>query len=365
MSKALKARDPKLLLASREALAAMGDAAGAFQRVEIEPGRVPLEWAVIGISSKVPMVILAGPGRGERGPWHLSVGAREVRRLAEVGCPLEGILPTVEDPSSEQRATMLAALMEQALAAVPALVAGPTLEREVVCEAWIGQLVRDITHEFNNLLGGVMGLMEVARSMSDNPESDKVLETAINKVHEFSGIVRTLLEIGRCTIPERELVLPEVPIRKAVDLLSHRLKRKHIQTEYEIGAPPLINIDAALGTLMFARIIALLWDPAEDGDLLRIQVDRDEPTGGALYVLTMLKTEASSPPGSYWQDPRPRIFDEPADSPELDKSCLADIAALHGATLTGPETEEGVSTTFRAVFPCAESHRKQTRPNGP
>ena len=108
----------------------------------------------------------------------------------------------------------------------------------------VGTLAGGLAHDFNNMLGGIMGslnLVEILFQKDKLPDREKVLnyvQTALESTHRASEMTRQLLTLSR----KSELKLAPVDVNltiKHVMKLCRSSFPKSVELDFKIGATPL------------------------------------------------------------------------------------------------------------------------------
>lgn len=105
----------------------------------------------------------------------------------------------------------------------------------------VGQLSAGVAHDFNNMLSVVMGNLELAqRRITDDPQVESLLESALKASHRGAELTRSLLAFSR-----KQILFPKtVDVNKSAEgvlTLAKRTVAKTVDIEFE----PLENLWSA------------------------------------------------------------------------------------------------------------------------
>lgn len=100
----------------------------------------------------------------------------------------------------------------------------------------IGQLVGGVAHDFNNMLGGIMGATEVlALYLPDDPEAKKIHQMILDTVGRAADLVDKILTFSRSTPQTLSVVDVAEIIKETIVLLKNTIDRR-INLEVDLAA---------------------------------------------------------------------------------------------------------------------------------
>jgi signal transduction histidine kinase len=143
-------------------------------------------------------------------------GAQELRALAQdVERMRDQIRSATEGLEGEvaRKTRTLAETLETRTAALRELEATKAHLVQAEKMAGLGTLAGGVAHEFNNLVGGILGCLESARSMTDDVAIREDLDMAQRTADRAVVLIRALLDVAR---PAEGSVAP-VPLRALVE----------------------------------------------------------------------------------------------------------------------------------------------------
>ncbi len=95
--------------------------------------------------------------------------------------------------------------------------------------AGIGMLAGGVAHEFNNLIGGMMGYAQLAKSTRDISDIEKCIEVVLNSSQRAKEITKNLLSFSRRTEPKQEEAYLSEIIEMALSLIQRDLEKENIR----------------------------------------------------------------------------------------------------------------------------------------
>jgi len=212
-------------------------------------------------------------GAGERGTRIRPSGARELATLADVFNETASAVERTEAENAELRAQLEEKVRERTTALVRAARASTA-----------GTMAGGVAHEFNNLLGGILGCTEAALDENPSAEVREALEMVRKTATRGVGVTRALLRATRAE-PEPG---PCDPVVLFEDALEQVRLPDGIEVVREFEADAGFFGDAAmlgqvLGNLVRNAVEAmgeqgrLVLGAARVGDEIRLRIEDDGP----------------------------------------------------------------------------------------
>jgi len=201
-------------------------------------------------------------GAGERGLRLDPHGAAELARLGHAFNETAAAVERTEAENAELRTRLEEKVKERTAALVRAARASTA-----------GTMARGVAHEFNNLLGGILGCADAALDESPGPEVKESIEMIRKTAGRGVGVTRALLRATRAE-PEREPCDAAALVDEA---LAEVRPPEAIEVRREFGA---VRLDAD-ATMLRQVLVNLLHNAVDamggDGVLdLRIAAAADE-----------------------------------------------------------------------------------------
>jgi len=223
--------------------------------------------------------------------------------------------------------------------------------------AAVGTFAAGIGHEFNNLLGGMLGYAELGRSTGDAAEKDHALDVIRQACQRGRGITRGLLTFARRSEHRREMHHLADIIAETLTLVEIDLRKLNITLERDIEPTPAILCDSG----QIAQVVLNLITNARDaigqhGGTITVSLHQR----GAYMELSVRDTGAGIP-----EHVRDRIFEpfvttkgalgaSSTPGTGLGLSVSYGIVKDHGGDIWF-ETETGVGTTMIVRLPINPS----------
>jgi len=230
----------------------------------------------------------------------------------------------------------------------------------------IGTLAGGVAHDFNNMLGIILGNTELA--MDDVPEWNPArfnLEEIKTASLRAKDVVRQLLSFARKTEQERKPVKINSIVTGALKLL-----RSSIPTSIEIRGniprdPETILADPTqINQIMINLCTNAAHAMEEDGGVLEISLDSttvDESTAQSYELSPGRSVKLTVSDTGHGIDPeiKDRIFDPYFTTREVGKGSGMGLAVVHGIVMNHDgaitvDSEVGKGTTFNVFLPIVE-----------
>lgn len=138
----------------------------------------------------------------------------------------------------------------------------------------IGQLTGGIAHDFNNILGIIMGNLELLQlRLSDNPQSDKLVSSAIKAANRATKLTRQLLDFSRSKGNEIQLTNINSLIQEMEDVFLH-LAGNQIKLTYCLYDPLwLVELDRGVFHDAIVNFIINSHDAMPNGGVITIETN--------------------------------------------------------------------------------------------
>ena len=231
----------------------------------------------------------------------------------------------------------------------------------------LGELAGGVAHDFNNMLGGIMGSAELLMySVGKESKQAELLNIIINSSRRAADLTKKMLMFSRHTPSDMNVVDIHLPIKEALGLLEHTADpRIRIYPQF-IDTPIKIKGDASLLQNAFLNLF--------------INAVHAMPEGGGLWIETRF-IELSSPsiksmdlilePGAYVEvevrdngcgipkEIQERIFEPFFTTKKQGEGTGLGLAAVFGTVnqhkgSISVYSEIGRGTVFKLLFPVTE-----------
>ncbi|MFV1959712.1 MAG: ATP-binding protein, partial [Planctomycetota bacterium] len=194
--------------------------------------------------------------------------ARDVDRMREqIRVATEGLESEVE-----RKTRTLAATLAERTEALQALEAARDRLVQAEKMAGLGTLAGGVAHEFNNLLGGILGCLESARAGTDAPSVLEDLDMARRTALRATNLVDALLGVAR---PGERTFAP-VALGPVVDdvltAAAATTRRRRIEVGREIEADPVVEGDEGQLHQVVLNLVTNAIQAVADGERITVAV---------------------------------------------------------------------------------------------
>ena len=136
------------------------------------------------------------------------------------------------------------------------------------------KVIRTISHEVNNTMGGVRSVLEIAGEISDDPEVRKVVESCDRRCESMGNFIREYAEVVKLPEP----VIQTVDLNHEIDLILpflHRLVPDRIDLSYERKSEPfIISADPGLLQQVILNIVKNAVESIKNEGVIKIDLSR-------------------------------------------------------------------------------------------
>ncbi len=151
--------------------------------------------------------------------------------------------------------------------------------------AAVGTFAAGIAHEFNNLLGGMLGYAQLGLLSPDDETKNESLKVVVDACRRGKSITGSLLTFSRRQEPRRELADLYDAINGTLILMEIELRKHHVQIVRDINPVPLTICDAGQISQVFLNLLTNARDAMRpDGGTLHVTLNGDAQTGIILSV---------------------------------------------------------------------------------
>lgn len=219
--------------------------------------------------------------------------------------------------------------------------------------AGIGRLAANIAHEIRNPLASISGSVEVLRGLPGaDPETRQLIDIAVREVDRVNGLISNLLDYARPRTEERQRLDLGEMVAEIVKVFEQ--ERRTNEVRVHLQCEPGACIDGASGQLrqLVWNLLRNAVDAMPNGGTIRIQVGREELTGGAWEaVLAVADTGIGIPKEDLDHIFEP-FFSRKAGGTGLGLAITARIVEDHKGIIE-VNSQPGKGATFTLRFPAA------------
>ncbi len=115
-----------------------------------------------------------------------------------------------------------------------------TIAAEAQKFALVGQIAGKMAHDFNNILGVIMGNSELAMRTCPHTQTRETLELIFEQTLRGKNLTRNLVAFARDHEPKQEFFKIDEKIELVINLLKKDLEDVHLIREYSPGVPELL-----------------------------------------------------------------------------------------------------------------------------
>jgi len=203
---------------------------------------------------------------------------RMIHDLARSREEIESWSATLEARVEEKTAELRAALAEQRATTqrLEAILAQlrETQSRLIHAEkmASVGQLARSVAHEFNNLLGGILGSAGAALDENPGGSSAEALEVIRRAARRACVITDNLLGFGRRQETVKRPCRLDRIAGECLDLVEPELRRRDVRVERDFGPLPEVPADAGQIHQVLLNLLANAGAAVRQGGRIRVSL---------------------------------------------------------------------------------------------
>ncbi len=226
----------------------------------------------------------------------------------------------------------------------------------------VGSLAAGIAHEFNNLLGGILGYVSFLKqdTKPDAPTYPDLLalEQVVQRAADFT---RQLLGFARQSSHREDLLSLNDIIRSVVNLLSHTVSSSvHIETDLQPDLP-CVKGDSAQLQQALLNLCLNACDAMPDGGKLQLSTRTVERDGRTWVQLCVVDTGKGMDEETLSRAFEPFFTTKPrGKGTGLGLSTTYSIVQKHGGTIE-VESHVGKGTRFEIGLPAAETGQKEEK----
>ncbi len=223
----------------------------------------------------------------------------------------------------------------------------------------LGELASDAAHDFNNVLGVILGYVELARMGlgEEHVQAHRQLGLALSTVDRARELADGLLAFAPRTIRSQDLATLPDAVDAVCGLLTRTLDPRIEVAVTHGAAVPVTPLDRlGLEQVLTNLCCRAAWAMPTGGQLEVTTEQRVSPAGAAVpagtYAVVQIRDSAGgAPPAMLAAGGEPRFVPRPQDRAHLSLWVARDLVLRHGGRI---ETEsDGQGTLVRVWLPNA------------
>ncbi len=246
----------------------------------------------------------------------------------------------------------------------------------------IGTLAGGVAHDFNNILGAIMGFTELSmNSIQDTAALRSNLQYVLSATHRAKDLIRQILTFSRQDEKEMQPYNIAPVIKEAINFLRASMPatieiRKNIRPDYDVIMAEPTQIYQVLINLSTNAAYAM----SEGGGILEVELvnarlDEDEARYHKTRPGDYLKLRVSDTGYGINSAIIDKIFDPYFSTKKAEEGSGLGLSVVHGIVrshggIIEVKSRTGEGTSFEIYFPCvdkpvsAQTFQKRTLPTG-
>jgi len=203
--------------------------------------------------------------------------------------------------------------------------------------ASLGTLAGGVAHEFNNLLGGILGTAEEAAADAPDEPTREALDLIARTARRGCGVTENLLRFARPREPRIEPVDGGAVLRDAAALVEPEASRREVTLRVRGEPPPPFLADPGELHQVFLNLLANAVGFTPPGGSVEATVGRERND----FVLRVRDTGPGIPPDHLSRLFEPFFTTRGSEGTGLGLAVSHGIVRDHGGTITGANGADG------------------------
>ena len=153
------------------------------------------------------------------------------------------------------------------------------LKRQMVHQekmAAIGSLAGGVAHEFNNLIGGMMGYAQLAAATNQSKDVEKCIEVVLDSSRRAREIVCSLLTFASRPDGLLERMQLVDIVEQTIVLLERSIAKQGVEIRRQYEFPGFLDAEVSRLQLLVHHLLVNARDAMPDGGVLTVRIESDE-----------------------------------------------------------------------------------------
>lgn len=225
----------------------------------------------------------------------------------------------------------------------------------------VGQLAGGVAHDFNNMLGGIIGAADLLDAKTDQPELKKYINIILNASEKAGGLIRKLLDFSRKGKHVSTPVDLQAIVMDAVAILERSVDKNIIIKLGFINGSSWIVGDPMQLQNLFINLGINARDAMPKGGTLQFTLSNGKDTNDNDIIIVKVSDTGTGIKAEILED----IFNPFFTTKEQGKGTGLGLASAYGTIKShsgeiSVTSKIGVGTEFTLLFPASSSVEPMT-----
>lgn len=210
------------------------------------------------------------------------------------------------------------------------------------------KVIRTISHEVNNTMGGVRAILEIVGESSADPEIKKVVESCDHRCESMGNFIHEYAEVVKIPTP----VLQSIDLCREIDLIIPFLQQmvpERIDLQYNLPPEPfIINGDSGLLQQVILNIVKNAVESIKDFGMIKIGLAKRDKC-----VILTVSNNGSPIDDNTRSNLFTPFFTTKPEGKGIGLTLIREVLTRHEADFSLSTEEDGI-TRFSIVFKAYE-----------
>lgn len=208
------------------------------------------------------------------------------------------------------------------------------------------KVVRTISHEVNNSIGGVRSVLEVVNDVTEDPEVKRVIESCDNRCEKMCGFIRDYADVVKLAPP----VITLIDLSKELNIMSPFIRRmvpSEISLDWEISEMNLpVKADGSQLQQVILNIVKNAVESIQGKGMIKVMAGKTD-SGNVLLEISNDGDEISSEIAKSLFTP---FFTTKSAGKGIGLTFVREVLTRHDADYRLTTDTDGI-TRFKILFP--------------